>query len=181
MTHRALQISAQLHAALSENIREGRIVPPLNPVARDGIAALSCWQQAGRPVERLRPEDIRLIPADLRLDVAPIARAGVGYILLDRRDWIIIGRVDRRQEIMIAGGIGYAYPDSMLVYLGWRGERRSIFAGCVNLRDTPTVAGLRLSPGRNFGEIGSSPIQQDDADEDLLCVGMCLPRFFGLA
>jgi len=71
MTHRALQISAQLTAALSENIREGRLVPPLPPGPRDGLAALSCWQHAGRPVERLRPADIRPIPADLRLDLAP--------------------------------------------------------------------------------------------------------------
>jgi hypothetical protein len=169
MTHRALKISAQLQAVLSEHIRDGKLVPPLPPVPRDGLAALSCWRAAGQPVERIRLDDVVPIPQDLRLALHPIPRPGVGYILPERHDWIILGRVGADQPITVAAGISYAFPDPMLVWLGWRGAgRRSIFAGHVNLAHHTTVAGLRLS------------IDQDAADEDLLSVGMCLPRFFGM-
>lgn len=181
MTHRALQISAQLTAAMSATGKGGRLVPPLPPVPRDGLAALACWHVAGRRIERLREGDIQIIPPDVRLDVTPIPRQGVGYILLERRDWIILGRIPAKQPVQVAAGMSYAYPEPMLVYVGWRGgDRRSIRAGAINLAHSPTVDVIRLVHGDRYRDGVASPLITTEADEDLLAVGMCLPRFLAL-
>lgn len=178
MTKTALRITAQLQSSLLSN---GRLVSPLLPPARDGYAAMAVWIEGGMPVERLRLSDIQPIPDTLRLDTARLRRCGVGYELIDRQDWIVLTRIKARDTVEVAPRVGYAYPDPMLVYCGWRGERRSIITGCVNLRDTPTIVGLRLSAGKNFAELGSMDLNQSDADSDLLAVAQCLARFYGVA
>lgn len=42
------------------------------------------------------------------------------------------------------------------------------------------MVGLRLAPGANYGELGSSPMDQAGADDDLLAVGVCLSRYYGV-
>lgn len=179
MTRTALQIASQLRAVLSERISDGRLVPPLPPAARDGYAALAVWIEHDMLIERLRLADVQLIPESLRLDTAPLKCPGVGYVLIDRNDWIVLARLDARDEIEVDSGISYAYPDPMLVYCGWRGRVERIMTGCINLRGTPTVERLRLSPGKFYRQAGVDEITQADADDDLLAVAQCLSRFYG--
>lgn len=151
----------------------------MNPAARDGYAAMWFWMSGGQPVEQLMLDDVGPVPTTLRLDTAPLARQAVGYILIDPRDWLVLARVAAQEPIRI-GTTAYAYPEPMLVWAGWRGERGVIFSGCVNLQHTPTVAGLRLKAGKNFGELGAAQLTRADADDDLLGVGQCLRRFLGI-
>lgn len=176
MTRTALQIAAQLQAALSDG---ERLAWPLNPAARDGYAALAVWIEGDMPIERLTLDDIRLIPPTLRLDTAPLRRDACAYILLDRRDWIVLARIGAKESVRVTRE-SFAYPEPMLVWCGWRGERGSIVTGCINLVHSPTTATLRLAAGKNYGELGAADITQADADDDLLMAAQCFARFFGV-
>lgn len=177
MQKTALKITAQMQSAL---LRDGRLTTPLPIAERDGYAAMAVWMEGDMRVERLRLADIRLIPIDLRLDTSPLQRLGMAYELIGRRDWLVIARLAAKDAVEVALGIAYAYPDPMLVYCGWRGERRSIITGAINLRDAPTVVGLRLSAGKNYSALGATELTDADADDDLLAVAQCLGKFYGI-
>lgn len=171
MTKTALKIFRQLHGKLADTGIKN------HPAPRDGYAALWLWMSAGQSVERITLADVGLIPPDLRLDAAPLAKQAVGYILVDPHDWIVLARLAAKESVRL-DAIEFAYSEPMLVYAGWRGERRSIVTGCINLGHTPTVAGLRLSAGKNYGELGAADLTQGDADDDLLMVAQVLRRFY---
>lgn len=174
VTKTAMKIFRQLHDTVVES---GVSRSGMHP-ARDGYAALWLWMSGGQPIERLTMADVGSIPVMLRLDTAPLARQAVGYILpADTRDWLVLARVAAQEPVRI-GTAAWAYPEPMLLWAGWRGERRSILSGCINLGTHPTVNGLRLGAGNNFGELGADHITQADADDDLLAVGQCLGRFY---
>lgn len=176
MTKTALKIFRQLH----DKIAESGVTRAMNPAARDGYAALWLWISNGQPVERIAPHDVMLIPPALRMDTAPLAKQAVGYILPDPHTWIVLARLAAKEKVKI-GAVGFAYPEPMLVYAGWRGgSRNGISTGCINLGHAPTITGLRLGAGKNYGELGVADITQADADDDLLRVAMCLGRFHGI-
>lgn len=182
MTKIALKVFRQLHDTLvGSAVFDPTGKSKMNPGARDGYAALWLWMSGGQPVERLTMADVGPISVDLRLDIAPVERQSVGYILpADPRDWLVLARIAAKECVRL-DAVEYAYPEPMLLWTGWRGERRAIMTGCINLATTPTVAGLRLGFGKNYAELGEADLTQADADDDLLAIGQCLRRFYRIS
>ncbi len=171
----------KIYAQLAAKLEETGISKSMNPAARDGYAALWLWLSGGQRMERLSLDDVQLIPAELRLADAPLKRQATGFTLpVDPRDWVILARVSAGEPIRAGDRAvqSFVYPEPMLVWAGWRAERRSIVTGCINLIQTPTIVGLQLASGKNYGELGAADLTQNDADDDLLMVGQCLSRFY---
>ena len=175
MTRTAMKILGQCRAAC---LREGRLASPLPPAARDGYAALSAWIEQGMPIERIVLEDVRLVPPTLDLARDRLASPACGYILPTRRDWIVLARRAAQEPVRLSPRAAWAYPQPMLVYCGWRGERRVIVSGAVNLADDPTPATMRLAAGKCYGELGAADLTDDEAQDDLLMLAIPLARFY---
>ncbi|MEM9752568.1 MAG: hypothetical protein AAF916_04205 [Planctomycetota bacterium] len=148
--------------------------------ARLALAALLRWNDAGRPVERLRPEDIRPLPVDLRLADAPLRRPAMGYQMPDDRgSWIVVARVAARDPTVPPAGDAWAYAEPMLCYAGR--HQREFVSGCINLGDEPTPADIKVPDGHRFYVVGwADELDAEETTTPLMMLEACLSRYYGL-
>jgi hypothetical protein len=118
----------------------------------------------------------RGLPLDLLLAHAPTRAAAVAYQLVNRAEWIAVGRVAARKEIVVQEPHAIGYSEPMLVYLTeasgtWR-------AGCYNLRDSPTPRTLTIRPGEHFAELWTAQLDRADLETEILRLAQVLPHYY---
>lgn len=179
MTRHLLRIQAALREQLLA--RGLPLQRPLPPAARDGYAALWQWDQSGRQIHRLTPEQAaaarRGLPEDTRLDKDE-CRGAVAYQLLERDQWFVLARIEAREPVTLKDAVAIGYSEPMLVYIT---EAESAWAtGCINLRDCPTPGRLEIAPGKFYRELYSQPLEREDLRAELIRLAMVLPHFYFL-
>lgn len=173
----------RIRAALRDRLLE-RGVPlqrPLNPVARDGYSVLWQWGEAGEPIRRMTPEMVMQarewgLPLDLPLAHAPTRAYALAYQLVDRGEWIVVGRIPAGKQVIVSEPHAIGYSEPMLLYLTesdgtWR-------AGCYNLQHSPTPRQLRITPGRHFAELWTTVLDRSALETELLRLAQVLPHYY---
>lgn len=175
MTRHLHHLATRLQDSL---LRAGWPTPPHLAVMRDAWASLYRWHVSGEHVYRIR-SDVRTpaIAAYLDLATAPVARAGVCYVL-DRDQWVVIARHDAMEPIVLrAPDRVRAYDAPMLTY-ATELDGGSLASGTVNLRTAPTPAHLRIPAGTSLGESGVRQLGGADISEEMLRIARILPWYY---
>jgi hypothetical protein len=162
------------------------------PIVRDAWASLYRWHEAGEHMYRIRSDvTVPTMDPDLDLATAPVARAGVCYVI-DRDQWLVISRHDEMQPVVIrAPNLVRAYDAPMLTYCTSirvpRLERAGVVitdsdvmcSGTINLSDTPTPRTLRMPPGTTLGSDGIwRLLTADDIAPEMVRLAKVLPWYY---
>lgn len=176
MTKHLYTLARNLQSALLQ--AAGDLPPPVNwgklalRVHLDAWATLYRWHEAGEPITRITPEaeDAILsggLPPDLPLATAPLAQPALACQLPDRSQWIVIARHSPApSHITLRAAHGWTFAQPVLTYCS-NTETGGIMSGFVNLTDQPTLADLRLSPGRSIKSDGQiKSLSESEVTED---------------
>jgi hypothetical protein len=162
------------------------------PVERDAWATLYRWHIAGEHVYRIRSDvPVPIMRPDLDLATAPVARAGVCYVI-DRDQWMVIARHAAQEPIVVqAPDLVRAYSEPMLSYCSSirvpRLERSGVVlrdvavmvSGVLNLRDMPTPASLKMPPGTSLGADGVwRLLTAEDIAPEMVRLAKVLPWYY---
>ena len=121
-------------------------------VQLDAWATLFRWHQAGEPSVRItdESEDAALsvpLPGDLHLATHPLRHEAVAFQLPERSLWIVLARhAPAPCHVAVWQDHGWDYSQPLLTYCA--NTESGLAAGYINLTDQPTLAELRLVPGR---------------------------------
>ena len=176
MTKHLYALANNLQSALRR--AAGDTLPPVDWSKRalrvhlDAWATLWRWHQVGEPIIRITEEAEDAIisgglPASLRLADAPLSKEALACQLPDRSQWVVIARHSPGPcTVQVWEQHGWTFAQPVLTYCA-NTESGGIMSGFVNLIDMPTVADLRLIPGKLITKDGRTPdLTESEVTED---------------